>query len=118
MANAPADAGHEWGHFDYHYQYFYTNGQPVKLHEMGILNQIIGKAELSIYPKMEKLIFKKVQREGAGTYPFRWNDSYSFHLTEFVFGGATVTLNAILHVKDMGYYSIKANREIDFEQKV
>lgn len=64
---------------------------------------------------MERLIFEKVQREREGSYPFRWNDSYSFHFPEFVIGGATITLNADLHVKNLGYhYKVEGDLTYDF----
>jgi len=118
LVNAPTDSSREWDAVDYSYQYYHTNGKPVKLHEMGILKQIIGKAKWNVYPKVERLIFEKVQRKGAGKYPFRWNDSYRFHTREFAIGGATVTLNATLEVEDMGYtWKIKGILDYDFYDK-
>ncbi len=83
LVKAPADATTAWSLIDYLNHYFYADGAPVKLHEMGILRQIISKAKSSIYPKMERRIFEKVKINGAGKYSFRRVDSYSFHFTYF-----------------------------------
>ncbi len=82
------------------------------------MGDIISFAKTVVYPRIERLIFEKVQKEREGNYPFRWEDSYSFHLTEYSVGGATVTVNATINVKNMGYYyQIKGKLDYDFYDK-
>lgn len=118
LTRAAQDKIPAWTHDDFFNHYKNGDGKGVLLSEIGHLQSVINSAKVKVFPEVEEQIYEKARRLGDGTYPYRYIDSYSFHLTVFHIGGATVSREGQMTVTEQGdFLIVKANIDYHFHDR-
>jgi len=117
VTSAAADQGPPWDTWELSRYYFYGNGKPLRLEEIGLLGSVIDYAKTndtgfilsngSIFERVENQIFKEARAKGnSANFSGSWNPSYSFHGMVFAIGGATVKGSYSVETEDRGKFLI------------
>lgn len=113
VTSAVSDVLPAWTRADSVFYYLWGESTTVQLSDIGLLQKVIDRAREIVFPRVEAQIIEAARKNGKGSFPWNFRNSYDFKPAFWPLGRATLEGKTSVNVVDKGQFWV-ITADIDY----